>query len=583
MNYSQLGFSSQPNLLSSITQRYLNRVDVLLLVCVAALAIGVGTAVRHMLGPLVPVAATPVHLEFRYLPGYALRTTLRMFAALALSLVFTFGYATLAARSRRARQLLLPLLDVLQSVPILGFLTFTVTFFLGLFPGRVLGGELAAIFTIFTSQAWNMTLGMYQSLRSVPADLEETARCFGLTSWQKFWRLEVPCAVPSLVWNAMISMAGGWFMVVYSESITVGNTDVVLPGVGSYVGVAIEQQNIAAVGAAIVAMMVVILIYDQVLFRPLAAWAARFRLGTGAGGVQASEPWFLRLVRRTRLLSALGGVLLLGLRKISYLPLGSRNGSVVAPAPASAGRGEWLWRIGIGAIFMVAFYQVWVYGRDTYTLGQIEHVFTLGGFTLLRVISMLVLASLIWVPLGVWFGLNPARARAAQLAAQYCAAFPANLFFPVFVVGIVHFHLTPDIWLTPLMILGAQWYILFNVIAGTSSFPVELLEVCRDLNVKGWFWWRRVLLPGIMPYYLVGAIAASGGAWNAAIASEMAEWGSTTLTAHGLGAYIAQATQKGDMSEVGLGTATMCVLVMLLNTLFWRPFSDYAARRLKLN
>ncbi|MFT8674297.1 MAG: ABC transporter permease subunit [Acetobacter sp.] len=583
MTYRQLGFSSQPNLLSSATQRYLNRVDGLLLVCLAALAIGVGTAVRHMLGPLVPVAATPVHLQFRYLPGYALRTTLRMFAALALSLVFTFCYATLAARSRRARQLLLPLLDVLQSVPILGFLTFTVTFFLGLFPGRALGGELAAIFTIFTSQAWNMTLGMYQSLRSVPADLEETARCFGLTSWQKFWRLDVPCAVPSLVWNAMISMAGGWFMVVYSESITVGNTDVVLPGVGSYVGVAIEQKNIAAVAAAIVAMMAVILIYDQVLFRPLAAWAARFRLGTGAGGVQVAEPWFLRLLRRTRLLSALGGILLLGLRKISYLPLGSRNGSVARQAASQGGRGEWIWRVTMGAVFLLALYQVWVYGRETYTLEQIGHVFTLGGFTLLRVISMLVLASLIWVPLGVWFGLNPARARAAQLAAQYCAAFPANLFFPVFVVGIVHFHLAPDIWLTPLMILGAQWYILFNVIAGTSSFPVELLEVCRDLNVTGWFWWRRVLLPGIMPYYLVGAIAASGGAWNAAIASEMAEWGSTTLTAHGLGAYIAQATQKGDMSEVGLGTATMCVFVMLLNMLFWRPFSDYAARRLKLS
>ncbi|MFT8890602.1 MAG: ABC transporter permease subunit [Acetobacter papayae] len=583
MNDRQQGFPSQPELFSSLGQRYVNSADVLLLVCVAACAIAAGAAVRHMLGPLAAVTATPVHLEFSYLPGYALRTTLRMFAALGVSLVFTFCYATLAARSARARQILIPLLDVLQSVPILGFLAFTVTFFLALFPGRILGGELAAIFTIFTSQAWNMTLGMYQSLRAVPSELDEAARCFGLTSWQKFWRLDVPCAVPSLVWNAMMSMAGGWFMVVYSESISVGNTEVVLPGIGSYVGRAIDQKDIAAIGAAIAAMMAVILLYDQLLFRPLAAWATRFRLGGGDGGVQVVEPWFLRFLRRTRLISSFGDALFLAARKISYLKLGRAVG--VARPSSSSGRGvsEWLWRGFLVVVFLAALFLVGRYTYETYAMAEVGHVFVLGGITMLRVMSMLLLASVIWVPLGVWLGLDPVRARRAQLAAQYCAAFPANLFFPVFVVGIVHFNLVPDVWLTPLMILGAQWYILFNVIAGASSLPAELLEVCRSLNVRGWFWWRRVLLPGIMPYYLVGAVAAAGGAWNAAIASEMAQWGDVTLVAHGLGAYIAQATLRGDINQIGLGTVIMCVLVMLLNTLFWRPLSDFAARRLKLN
>lgn len=582
MNRSWMNLVPRPQGSSSLPLRYLNSADALLLLCLAAAAIALGAAVRHMLGPLVAPASMPIHLDMWHLPGYALRTTIRMFAALACSLVFTFVYATLAAKSRRAGQILIPLLDVLQSVPILGFLSFTITFFLGLFPGRILGAECAAIFTIFTSQAWNMALGMYQGLRSVPPELEETARCFGLTSWQKFWRLEVPCTIPSLVWNAMMSMAGGWFMVVYSESITVGSTDVTLPGIGSYVGMAIDQQNIGAVAAAIVAMMVVILVYDQVLFRPLAAWATRFRLES-VNTVQVVEPWFLRLVRRTRLLRMGGNALLSVGRRISYLPLGARPDTVHATADDNSDGADWLWWGFLLIVCLAASWQVWAYAHTHYTLGQIAYVFGLGGITLLRVVSMLVLASLIWVPVGIWCGLDPMRARRAQILAQYGAAFPANLFFPVFVVVIVHFHLTPDIWLTPLMILGAQWYILFNVIAGASSFPSNLLEVGRNLEVRGWFWWRRIILPGIAPYYLVGVMAAAGGAWNAAIASEVAQWGETTLTAHGLGAYVAQSTQLGNISNVGLGTVVMCIFVMFTNALVWRPLSDFVARRLKLN
>src|SRR5271157_4864281 len=255
--------------------------------------------------PLSALETAPVSLDPVHLPLYALRTTLRMLLAIVCSTIFTFIYAAVAAKSRRAEMVLIPLLDILQSVPILGFLTFTVVFFLNLFPGKVLGAELAAIFAIFTSQAWNMAFSMYQSLKTIPADLEEASNSFHLTGWQKFWRLEVPFAIPGLVWNTMMSMSGGWFFVVASEAVSVGDNSWKLPGIGSYVALALEQRDILAVFYAIFAMLVVILAYDQLLFRPLVAWSAKFRFETTAGAT-ASDPWMLKLMRRTRLLNRLG-------------------------------------------------------------------------------------------------------------------------------------------------------------------------------------------------------------------------------------------------------------------------------------
>src|SRR5246500_3025814 len=255
--------------------------------------------------PLSTLDVTPVTLDPVNLPLYALRTTMRMLLAIVCSTIFTFVYSALAAKSRRAEMVLIPLLDILQSVPILGFLTFTVVFFMNLFPGQVLGLELAAIFAIFTSQAWNMAFSLYQSLKTVPADLREAADSFHLTAWQRFWRLEVPFATPGLVWNTMMSMSGGWFFVVASEAVSVGDNSWKLPGIGSYVAVALEKQDIVAVGWAILAMLVVILAYDQLLFRPLVAWSAKFRFETTAGAT-ASDPWMLRLMRRTRLLKFVG-------------------------------------------------------------------------------------------------------------------------------------------------------------------------------------------------------------------------------------------------------------------------------------
>jgi len=517
-----------------------------------------------------------------HVPAYALRTTLRMFAALAASLLFTFTYATWAAKSRRARLVLVPLLDILQSVPILGFLTFTTVFFMSLFPGRVAGLELAAVFAIFTSQAWNMAFSLYQSLTTIPADLDEATRSFRLTGWQRFWRLEVPFAMPGLVWNMMLSMSGGWFFVVASEAITLGDNNWKLPGIGSYVSVALDQRDIGAVFWAILAMLVVILLYDQLLFRPLVAWSAKFRVELTASAV-AEDPWVLKVLRRTHVLRVAGGAIGDFIGGIGSMRLAlPRWRTPAAPRPPSR-IADGLYLVIVAIVVAAAVWKIVTYvAGNNVGLADVEVAFGYGCITFLRVVVLIALASLIWVPIGVWLGLRPAWAQGVQVLAQFLAAFPANLLFPIFVVVIVRYHLTPDIWLTPLMILGTQWYILFNVIAGASAFPGDLQEAAKNFRVGGLLWWRKVILPGIFPYFVTGAITASGGSWNAAIVAEVASWGNDKLVAHGLGAYIAAATDKGDMPRVVLGVVVMSMFVLIFNRAFWRPLYAYATRRLTL-
>ena len=533
--------------------------------------------------PLSALDVSPVSLDPANLPFYALRTTLRMLLAIACSTVFTFIYAAVAAKSRRAEMVLIPLLDILQSVPILGFLTFTVVFFLNLFPGRVLGAELACVFAIFTSQAWNMTFSMYQSLRNVPKDLDEASKSFHLSGWQRFWRLDVPFAMPGLIWNAMMSMSGGWFFVVASEAITVGNTTVTLPGVGSYVALAIEKRDLAAIGYAIFTMLLVIIVYDQLLFRPIVAWADKFRFEQTASG-DAPTSWMLDLFRRTRALRALTLPFAALNRAFSNLsaewPRALRPSSKPGAPPSRLIDALWFAIIGIATGY--AAYKAYYYLSANLQLSDVYEA-VLGGFaTLLRVITLIALATLIWVPIGVWIGLRPRIAERVQPLAQFLAAFPANLAFPVFVLWIVHYGLNSNIWLSPLMILGTQWYILFNVIAGASAFPSDLREAAASLHLTGWRWWIKVILPGIFPYYVTGAITASGGAWNASIVAEVASWGDTHLSATGLGAYIAKATEDGDFPRVVLGIAIMCIMVTLFNRLFWRPLYAFGERRLRL-
>jgi NitT/TauT family transport system permease protein len=563
-------------------RRLPNLWDAAAILCVFAVLIGVSQVAPATFEPIGAPGALEVSLDPANLPNYAVRTTMRMFAALVASLAFTFTYGTAAAKSRRASLVLIPILDILQSVPILGFLTFTVVFFMRLFPGNVLGLELAAIFAIFTSQAWNMAFSMYQSLKTVPADLREAADSFHLTAWQRYWRLEVPFAVPGLVWNTMMSMSGGWFFVVASEAVSVGDNSWKLPGIGSYVALALEQRDIRAVFYAIGTMLLVILAYDQLLFRPLVAWSQKFRFETTAGAT-AADPWLLRIMRRTRLLSRAADTLGDAATALGGLPLRMLPGHKGSPSnPARSRTVDAVWMLVLAAILAWAVLRIVTFVSGELQWGELLQTLILGSFTLLRVVVLIALATLVWVPIGVWLGLRPVWARRAQPVAQFLAAFPANLLFPPFVLFIVHFGLNADVWLTPLMILGTQWYILFNVVAGAAAYPGDLQEAAKNFRVGGLLWWRKVMIPGIFPYYVTGAITASGGSWNASIVAEVASWGDTRLTAHGLGAYIAAATEKGDMARVVLGVAVMSGFVLLFNRLLWRPLYAYSERHLRL-
>ncbi|WP_423763380.1 ABC transporter permease [Burkholderia sp. NLJ2] len=554
-----------------------------LIICLLAMAI---VGFHQTMAPIGVLQTQKIALDPSNLPEYALRTTLRMLAAMVASLVFTLVYGTLAAKSRRAGMVLIPILDILQSVPVLGYISFTVTFFLALFPGRVLGAELAAIFAIFTSQAWNMTFSFYQSLRTVPRDLSEVSRGFHLTPWQRFWKLEVPFSMPGLIWNMMMSMSGGWFFVVASEAITVGNQTITLPGVGAYLAQAISDKNIGAIGWVIVAMSVVILAYDQFLFRPLVAWADKFRMENTASG-DAPQSWLLDMMRRTHLIHQLlvpaGWLLSQAARIPLRLPSLKGTRSRGASARASSRIGDIVWGAFVILLTVYVVWRVVSFVATGVTMAEVGHVLVLGLITLLRVLVLIAIASVIWVPLGVLIGLRPALAEKIQPLAQFLAAFPANLLFPVFVIVIVHFHLNADIWLSPLIVLGTQWYILFNVIAGAMSYPNDYKEATKNFRIRGWQWWRQAILPGIFPYYVTGAITASGGAWNASIVSEFVQWGDTKVVAHGLGAYIAQMTAAGDFPKIILGIAVMSLFVTLFNRLLWRPMYAYAESRLRLD
>jgi NitT/TauT family transport system permease protein len=522
----------------------------------------------------------PISLDMAYLPYYLLRTTLRMFMALAASLVFSVVFAVLATKYRAAEKFLVPLLDILQSIPILGFLSITVTGFIALFPGSLFGVECAAIFAIFTSQAWNMAFSLYQSFRTVPAELAEASRVFQLSGWQRFWRLDMPYAMPSLLWNMMMSMSGGWFFVVASEAISVSNQNIKLPGIGSYIAMAIEAKDLGAIGLAVAAMLVGVLLYDQLFFRPLLAWADKFRFEE-IGGAQDQTSWLLTWLRRTERLQTLGdGCAGLLNQSFGFFRRHHDGTSIKSRTTEPSEALVRVWDALLAALILIAGWRLAVFIHTEVGWSEVVHVFVLGFYTLIRVMVLIALAALIWVPVGIWIGMNPKIAARVQAVAQFLAAFPANLMFPVFVLGIVHFHLTPDIWLSPLMIFGTQWYLLFNVIAGASTIPTELRFAARNIGLKGSLRWRRYLLPAVFPSFVTGAITASGGSWNASIVSEYVTWGDTTVQAHGIGSYIAEMTATGDFPRIALGIGVMCVYVMTLNHFVWRRLYRMAEDRM---
>jgi NitT/TauT family transport system permease protein len=440
---------------ASLTARGLvpNRWDIIAFPLVFGVLLLAAKGARETLAPLSALTQPVVSLDPVNLPEYALRTTLRMLAAMAASLLFTVIYGALAAKSRRAELVLVPLLDILQSVPVLGYISFTVVFFMSLFPGRVAGAEAAAVFAIFTSQAWNMTFSFYQSLRTVPRDLTEATYSFRFSAWQRFWRLEVPFAMPGLVWNMMMSMSGGWFFVVASEAITVGDKTITLPGIGAYLAQATAEKDLGAIGWVLLAMTAVIILYDQLMFRPLVAWADKFRFEQ-TGAQTAPGSWFLDLLHRSRLLQTVtnpGSLLLHTLARQRFAPL--REG-LATSRPSRSAIADGVWLVAVAAAAALAAWKIIAFVASGVGWDDVLEAVKLGLFTLIRVGVLIAVASFIWVPIGVEVGLRPRLAEKIQPLAQFLAAFPANLLFPVFVVAIVRFSLNPDIWLSPLIILG---------------------------------------------------------------------------------------------------------------------------------
>ncbi len=528
---------------------------------------------------------TPMTLSLSpwMLPVYAAKTMLRMLIAFVCSLIATLIIAPIAAKNKQAEKCLIPLIDILQSVPILGVLSMTIVFFIRLFPNHLLGPECAAIFAIFTSQVWNMILSFYQSLKTVPTTFYDIANVFHLSTWQRFWRIEVPYAIPGLLWNSIISASAGWFFLVAAEAISINHQQILLPGIGSYISVAISQMDLKALCYATLSMLIVILCYDQLFFKPLMSWATRFQEGDSVENSANNRSWVYRLLLKTRWIKSIGYFFR------AFSQRWERSSYSMPTTFKSFDFSQnvknimvYLWNLILAALIGLSLFLLWDCMKDSIQLHEIPHVFYLGAITALKVAILIILSSLLWVPVGVWIGFRPRLTRHIQPLIQFLAAFPANLVYPIFVTLILHFHLNVEIWSSPLMILGTQWYILFNVIVGTLQIPKDLQWAAKSLGLKGWLWWKKLLLPAIFPYYVTGSMTAAAGCWNACIVSDVLEWGNHKLVATGLGSFIAESSSAGDFPRVILGIVVMSVYVLVINRCVWRKLYLFSSARFVL-
>jgi NitT/TauT family transport system permease protein len=527
-----------------------------------------------------PEIIPAISLNPRNLPNYVARSTLRMFIALGFSTVFTFIYGYAAARSKRAERVLVPLLDILQSVPVLGFLSVTVTAFIALFRGSLLGLEAASIFAIFTGQAWNMTFSFYQSLRSVPRELDEMATLYRLSAWERFTRLELPVSMIGLVWNGMMSFGGGWFFLAASEAISVLNRQYTLPGIGSYVAAAIQAKDFGALGWAIATMILLILAIDQFFWKPLVTMADRYKLELSAG--EQRRFWVVDLWRSAslpRYVEKLIAPVLGGLDRLLSSATAVRSNGDLSNSSRTSDLVYNTVLIVITVTLLMAAIRFVLSGVG---IAEIGHAAVLGLATGARVVVLLIFSTLLWTPIGVAIGFSPKLARVSQPIVQVLASFPANFLFPFATLGFIKLGVSLNWGSMLLMALGAQWYLLFNVIGGAQGIPNDLREMAASIGLRGSGKWKALIGPGIFGSWVTGAITASGGAWNASIVSELVSWGNTTLKASGLGAYISEATGKGDWPRIVLGVGLMSIFVVGLNRLVWRPLYDLAQSKYQL-
>lgn len=558
-------------------------VDLVVAAALVALLYGLLRLAPSLNAPFLPnTAPKAVSTDPSNLPFYAVRSLLRMFVALLASVLFTFVYATAAARLRRADKVLLPVLDILQSVPVLGFLSVTVTAFISLFPGSELGLECASIFAIFTAMAWNMTFAFYASLVSQPRELDEAARVMRLTKWQRFWQLDVPSGVIPLVWNGMMSFGGAWFFLAASESISVLNHQFALPGMGSYAAAAIAQGDLGKVGNAIAVMVVLVIGVNVLFWRPVTAWSERFRVeeSRAAEHPRSLVLDFLRRSQVPRLLARPLKPLWPLLDRLTR-PFGLAQ-HAIGVSPARERTGDVFFAGAVSAVVAYGAWKACTYVNANVGFGAFGSALALGAATFGRVVALTIAATLVWVPVGVWIGMNPRVTRFAQPVVQVLASFPANFLFPFATAVFVVLGISLNFGAILLMALGAQWYILFNVIAGASAIPSDLREAMTTFRVSGWLRWRQFILPAVFPSYVTGGITAAGGAWNASIVAEVVDYGQHHLAATGLGAYITEATATGNFPKILVGIFAMSLYVVAANRLFWRRLYRLAETRYAL-
>lgn len=554
-------------------------VDALILVGLAATIAGVVGLARRWTAPLRPTV--DIDLSLWALPAYTLFSLSRGLAAYVLSLTFTLVYGTVAAHHRIAERVMIPVLDILQGIPVLGFLPGLVLGMVALFPHSNVGLELACVIMIFTGQVWNMTFSFYGSLRAIPTELREAARVYRFGWWKQFRTLEVPAAMIGLVWNSMMSMAGGWFFLTVNEAFTLGNHDFRLPGIGSYMSVAIDRGDVRAMAAAALAMIAMIVAVDQLLWRPALAWAQKFKLEESEA-TDITTSWVLDLLRRSRAVTWLEdhtGRLFARFER--HRPAAASGGD--APRRTIGGR-----LLGAAVVLLAAVLAAWGAWQLVLLLAALSgadwlHVARALGLTFLRTATALLLGAVWTVPVGIWIGLSPRRMRVLQPIIQVAAAFPAPMIFPLVTLAILAAGI-PFAWgCVALMLLGSQWYILFNVIAGAGALPHDLREVADVCGLRRWTRWRTLYLPAVFPYLVTGLVTATGGAWNASIVAEYVRYRGETLIAPGLGSLITTATAAGNFPLLAAGVTTMSLAIVALNRTVWRRVYRIADERYSLN
>ncbi len=552
-------------------------IDLVLLLAVAALIGGVMGLARRWNAPLRPTFG--IDLSPSALPRYTAYSLARGLIAYGLSLAFTLAYGTVAAHNRRAERVMIPLIDILQGIPVLGFLPGLVLGLVALFPHSNVGLELASIVMVFTGQVWNMTFSFYGSLRGIPSDFRDVARISGFGWWKTFRTLELPSAMIGLLWNSMMSMAGGWFFLTVTESFTLGSRDFRLPGIGAYMAVAIDRGDRRAMAWAIVAMIVMIVAVDQLVWRPALAWAQKFKVEETAAA-EVPRSLLLDLLGRSRMVGWLGQKARSLFARMSQPEVfsGTRQ-----PARARVARFGG-WAVAVAALLLAAWggahlvvLVIAVPAREWAVLAGAL------GLTFLRTTGTLVLGSLWAVPVGVWIGISPRRARFFQQPVQVAASFPAPMLYPLVTLALLAAGVPFSWGCVALMLLGAQWYILFNVLAGASAMPQDLREAADTYGLGGWSRWRTLYLPAVFPHLVTGLITAAGGAWNASIVAEYVRFGGRTLVAPGLGSLITQASESANFPLLAAGVLTMSLALVALNRTVWRRLYRLADERFSLN